>query len=159
MEAIMLGGKAVHFVGAVGTDLIFTAVRTTSNGIIGGVNYINSSDKSGIGHLKAAIEMLDIDNKVNIINAFAHELDGEDLHNSLKLALVAVENILHKIDNEIKLITKTIEEHNSLYFSYWRSLDYSANLANLKVHNSILDARLDLLLKLLQVDKRRMTTK
>ncbi len=159
MDTIILGGRVMNFVGAVGADLIFTAVRTTSDRIIASVRFINSSDKSGTCCLKVAIERLDIDSKVSIINSFTNELNGEDLSESLKLALVAVENILHKIENEIKTITNLIEEHNQLYFSYWRSLDYSGCLSNLKTHCETLDTRVDLLLKLLHVDKSRFIQK
>lgn len=153
METIILGGRAFAFAGAVGTDLIFNAVRSTSCGIINGMNYIYSSDKSGISHLKFELDKIDLLIKVNIVDSFIHELDNTKISNSVKSSLISVENILFKLKKEIDDITNLIKDHNEKWFAYWRYLDYTAYLENIKIHNNILDKRLDLLLKLLQVDQ------
>lgn len=152
MESLILGGTVIAFAGAVGTDLIISAVQTTSRGVINGINYIYSSDRTGADHIKLVLIKLDIMTKVAIINSFINELneDSEQLE-SITTSLISVENVLQNIEKEIKSVNRIINEHNQKWFASWRTIDYNHHIEAIRLYNQILDTRVDLLLKLLQI--------
>jgi hypothetical protein len=154
MELVMSGGQIVAFAGAVGADLIFSAVRTTSTSIIQGINYVYLTDKTGIIAIKQILDQLDIKSKITVINTFINELsEMHNLSQSITSALVAVESVLRSIEKEITTINTIIDEHNDKWFASYRSLDYSKHVYLIQHYNHIFDIRIDLLMKLLQVHK------
>lgn len=143
--------ETVSHATSIGTNLLIPVVKATGHGIQNSINYINSSDKTGIEHLKFELELLDINSKITIITAFLNDISSAKISESGKTALIAVENVLSKINCELMELNKRMDGHNSKWFSSYRNLDYLENLNNVKKYNLILDMRLKLLFKVLKM--------
>ena len=93
------------------------------------------------------LEELDILKKIEIVNSLFNEIEG--IGNKTKiLALNNLHEISDKIKEELQEIKKDIKYSQTLYLASWRNKPYLVKLKKLRNHCSILDNRLDLVLKL-----------
>ena len=150
MNTILLGTKALNLVSGISTELLIQTVKTTSNGIIGTIKYISSYNNIDITLLKKDLENIDLENKIIIINQFIEEIENtKNIKESIKSSIKSVHDILDKINIELESIKEDIEYHQTKYFNSWRTLCCDNKIENLKTHDSILNNRFDLLVKLL----------
>lgn len=150
MNTILLGTRALNLVSGISTELLIQTVKTTSNGIIGTIKYISSYNNIDITLLKKDLENIDLENKITIINQFIEEIENtKNIKESIKSSIKSVHDILDKINIELESIKEDIEYHQTKYFNSWRTLCCDNKIENLKTHDSILNNRFDLLVKLL----------
>ena len=150
MNTILLGTRALNLVSGISTELLIQTVKTTSNGIIGTIKYISSYNNIDITLLKKDLENIDLENKIIIINQFIEEIENtKNIKESIKSSIKSVHDILDKINIELESIKEDIEYHQTKYFNSWRTLCCDNKIENLKTHDSILNNRFDLLVKLL----------
>lgn len=150
MNTILLGTKALNLVSGISTELLIQTVKTTSNGIIETIKYISSYNNVDITLLKKDLENIDLESKIIIINQFIEEIENtKNIKESIRSSIKSVHDILDKINIELESIKEDIEHHQTKYFNSWRTLCCDNKIENLKIHNSILNNRFDLLVKLL----------
>lgn len=153
MSALLAGGgTALTIIGATGTDLLFRTITTTSSGIITALRYITSMDSPSVIEVKNDLEKLDLEDKIKIISSLVDNLENnKNIVEYIKLSLDSVINILQKISEELFQIQQLVEQHNSLYFNSYRTLNCISNITNLENHSLLFDKRIDLLIKLLSI--------
>ena len=95
------------------------------------------------------LEQLDIETKLKIIMDFINKLNKSTLTTYSNLALESIYDIIDKIENEINIIKKNIDDHNNKWFHYFRYCNNDTNINNLKNHVKILDERFNLFMKLI----------
>jgi len=103
---------------------------------------------------KNILEQLDICEKVGLINTLMKQLDNKDISDTINLSLHGLHNIIDKINKEIDLINLQIKEHKLKWLSSLRGAEYTKTVNKLVIHKKIMDERLDILLKLLNMDKK-----
>ena len=152
VENILVGGQAVSILSKVGTDLVITTLTSTTGAVCGALSYIYTSDQPGLHKVKDELEKIDLDHTVEVIRALVSEHDkNEEMKDSVKKALLGVNEVLSKIHNELMEIKKSIEKHNGKYFSSWRSFDCKCNIKTIIRHKELLDKRYKMFLELLGI--------
>ena len=124
-------------------------IGETSNGIFGLLGGISEFD---IPHINMIFEDLDIMKTIELVESLFNEKTENQnivmLSHSQVLALNNLHDINTKIQSELELIKKGIEESKDYWFKSFRTAPYHKNLENLKRYKKILDSRLDLALKI-----------
>ena len=113
----------------------------------------------GIGELlsndnfqfKEILERLDIKLKIEIINDLFEKNKEVKVSKSVNTCFDNLNSIIKKINEEIKNINKEIEIHETKWFKNFRINNVLIKIENLKRHSSILDNRLNMLIKLLNM--------
>ena len=100
---------------------------------------------------KDIISDLDLKPKIDIVNDLINKIDHQEMDNVMHKALHYLHDIIDLINKEIKEINNDITEHKKLWFHNFRQATYPSKIENLIKHNTILDRRLDLLLKIIHI--------
>ena len=152
MESIILTGKTFSVIRTLGIDVIIHTLQTTTNIIGSSISYITSIECISIATIKNKLSEIDIEKTINIIHLFIMELSNKtDIKESVKVSIISINEILQKIELELKDIKTEIEYHMSKYFSSWRSINCDNKLNNIAINTNILEKRFKLLIKLLSV--------
>ena len=136
--------------------LVFTSeilgkeiIGETSKGIFGLLTGISEFD---IPYINTIFEDLDIMKTIELVESlFKEKTESQNmimLTSTQILALNNLHDISIKIQNELELIKKGIEESKNYWFKYFRTAPYHQNLENLKRYKKILDTRFDIALKI-----------
>ena len=129
-------------------ELIAKTIGETSTSVYKSLSEIYNQNE--FNHI---LDELDLRSKIDIVSSLMSHIDNNDnMSDVLHKSLNYLHNIIDKINNEIKEICKGIEQHKLKYFYYLRTPEYSNKINNLIKHNDILNKRLDLLLKLINID-------
>lgn len=155
MQSILLGSKAIALLSITGTDIIVKALTVTTTTTLNLIKHLTSLDQPSLNQIKKDLEDLDLEKEVLVINAFIEELN-EDYYikNSVKIALENLNSILIKINEEIETIKTVVNDHNEKWFNTWRSFDCGECINNIKQHYTILEKRMDMVIKLLSIRKK-----
>ncbi len=100
---------------------------------------------------------LDIISKVKLIETLIRDINDEikvqhtKIPKSLELSIQQLNDIVEKIHTNLNNIKNGIEYHKTLWFSSFRALGYLEDIEKLKKNNSILDTRLDHLIKIIML--------
>ena len=104
-------------------------------------------------HFKELLENLDIRLKIEIINDIISKFDNKiKLHKSINICFKNLHLIIDKINTEIENINIGIEEHDKKWFKNFRANNVSIKINNLKRHSEIMDNRLNILIKLIDIN-------
>lgn len=130
-------------------NLAMTAITDTSNSIYNLVYRINGYSNNFI--LKQLDEM-DIVSKINIVEALIKQIP-ENKYKEDTPIFIALHQ-LHKIVQDIEQLLKDMElefkYHNTKWFSSWRGCNF--NLDQLKTNYIKMDKRLDMFIKILNIN-------
>ena len=135
--------------GMIGKEMYNQAIAETTHQLYSEINYLISYNDF---NFKSILENLDIINKIEIINDLLKNYDNIT-DKSIEKCVKSVIDIIHKINNEINEIKVLIEQHEEKWFYKWRSNPYSRKIENLINHSKIMDNRLDLLIKIINLSK------
>jgi hypothetical protein len=154
LGTVLLGANAATVVNKLGTDVIITAV-TTSTGAIGRVlGYITSMDHLGVEDIKKKLEDIDLEFFINVLDQLVKEQKDKKTVKSVKIALIGMNKILEEIHKELNTIKESIEYHQSKYFPSWRSFNCGYNIDSIKKHKDLLYQRYEILTDLLTIYNR-----
>ena len=131
----------------IGKQLMTQAISDASGSIYTNVSSIfNYSSK-----IDETLNLLDIKEKIKIIEEITKNIT---ISNKLiDSCILSIHDIVIYIREDLKLINIKIENHKQKYLCYWRKLDCGKLLFNLRMHSSILDKRLENLLKSINIIK------
>ena len=151
LHTVILSSKATSIVSNVGTDLIIGTITSTTSSIGNMIKYLAISTQPGVSEILDMISSLDFEFTISIIEQLVKEQEGKQINESVKKALIGVSEILEMIHNELISVKKAIENHNTKYFSGWRSFSWEGNIGTLEKHNIILSHRYKMLFDLLKI--------
>lgn len=152
MEAVVLGAKIAPVINKLGTDVVISAVTTTTSSVIRVLSYITAMDHLGTQDIKNRLVDIDLEFFITVLDQLVKEQKEKINKESVKLALVGMNNILEEIHKELNIIKETIEYHQSKYFSSWRSFsNCSYSIDSIKKHKDILHQRYEILTDLLSI--------
>ena len=128
------------------SDVVSREVISGTTGTI--YRLISGISEFDLEHVNQLLEELDLNKKIEIVESLFDNNRYEPTKKTFNIALNNLHEISEKISLELKEIKKDIEFTKTLYFKQFRSHKYMKNLENLKKHSKILDNRLDLVIKL-----------
>ena len=132
----------------IGKELIGQAIHDSTKSIYGNLTDVMNNEFT----FKELLESIDIVSKIDIVNSFMSVLDSKkNISDVLHKALNYLHEITEKINKEIVEIKKDIELHKTLWFHNFRTPIYKTKIENLIKHTKILDTRLDLIIKLINI--------
>ena len=150
----MVGGSAT----AITANVLIQAITMTVTNIYGVSLSIFSkkTNKSNIverRELEKLEKELDLIETIKIYEAWMIELcnkkkDTVDNSKVLMMAIASVQYILHEIDILFKIINNKIDYHKSRWFSWWKPLDFSYEMEEMRTLKKILDHRFTILQQL-----------
>jgi hypothetical protein len=105
-------------------------------------------DQPCMKDFKNMLEEIDLEFRIEVLDKLVKE-QTENVPISVKRALLGVNDILVKIEMELKTVKKSIENHNKKWFKSWRRFNCSCNANTLKKHNKLLMKRSQILTDLL----------
>lgn len=151
IETVVIGATATSIVGSIGTDVLIATVTTTTTSIINMIGYLTTNTQPGINDILNIIKKVDLEFTVNIIEQLVKEQEGKELSQSIKKALLGVNEILKHINTELDLIKQAIDYHHTKYFNYWRGFVWNGNISTIQNYNDILKNRYSILFELLKI--------
>tara|TARA_Y200000002_G_C22589983_1_gene624775 strand:+ start:607 stop:1038 length:432 start_codon:yes stop_codon:yes gene_type:complete len=128
------------------SDVVSREVISGTTGTI--YRLLSGISEFDLEHVNQLLEELDLNKKIEIVESLFDNNRYEPTKKTFNIALNNLHEISEKISLELKEIKKDIEYTKTLYFKQFRSHKYMKNLENLKKHSKILDNRLDLVIKL-----------
>ena len=145
--------KVIPFLATISTNFAIDSVKNSTKSILNLSHYIISSDKPQYTQVKSELESLDIYNSVCIIyELVAEQKINDKLQNSTKRAIISVNDILSKIEDELNTIKNAMVKHEKKYFNKWRQFDCSINIETIKKHEKVLFKRYKLLRDIIMVN-------
>lgn len=151
IETALIGSKVAILASTVGTDILIKTVTNTTSSIVSMTGYLMTSSQPGINEIVSTLKKIDLEFTVGIIEELVKEQEGKDLEDSVKKAMLGVNETLSLIHQELDSMKQAIEYHNTKYFSGWRSFSWTGNINNIKDHNEILKNRYTILFDLLKI--------
>jgi hypothetical protein len=107
------------------------------------------------------IASFDIISKVKLIETIIRDVNDEikvqntEIPKSMELSIQQLNDIIDKIHKNLNNIKDGIEYHKTLWFSSFRSIGYLEEVEKLKKNNVILDTRLDQLIKIIMLFRKK----
>lgn len=150
----LLSGKAASIVSTVSTDLIIGTITTSTKAIGSMLTYLASSEQNGIKDVISIIKSTDLEFTISIIEQVVKEQENKTLPDSVKKALIGVNDILDMIHKELDNIKNAVEYHNTKYFNTWRSFSCDCNMETIKSHNELLNHRYSILIELIKINNK-----
>ena len=126
----------------------------TTKGMLNKIWDIMNEDHPDLVEIAAP---LDIISKVKLIETLIRDINDEikvqhiEIPKSLELSIQQLNDIIDRIHKNLNNIKNGIEYHKTLWFSSFRSIGYLEEVEKLKKNNSILDTRLDHLIKIIML--------
>lgn len=118
-------------------------------------NILSNNSLPEIVLIKEKLESMDLENKLEIIHSLIIDLRESNLKEYHKKAIENLNQLVDKIKVELDDVNQKINYHLTKYLYSWRALDLNNNILNIQHHNNILDKRLNLLFKLLNINYQR----
>jgi len=148
MEPFIVGTKVLSIMG---TDIIIKGLTATTSSIGSLMKNIYSYDKPGADEVKKQLDEIDLQYMINIMEELVKECSRDDLPISVKKSIEGVTYILDKIDDELRDINESINEHKKKYFNRWRGFNCKYSINSIKYHKNLLDQRYKILIDLLMI--------
>jgi hypothetical protein len=93
------------------------------------------------------LDELDVDARLRVVFSLIKAADRETAPEAVKIALSEVRDAIDNITSELKLIHEEFRAHQERWFASFRSPRVKGLIANLRIKMSILDRRVELLIK------------
>jgi len=136
----------------IGKEMFAQALTESTKSIYSEIGFLlNYKDYN----FKELLENLDINNKIEIITSLITDLeyDNKMYSDTCKKNIHSLIDIINKIKNEIKEIKNDIEQHEQKWFYKYRSNTYNNKINNLVNHTKIMENRLDIFIKIINLNK------
>jgi len=142
-------------IGVVTIGSIVSSITTVSSNIYSLVLNIKVSKHIHNNDIVNILTKTDVVTTIKLLQAVMTEIPEHNINClSIVMSLKYVQDIIEKIDNELKDLHEKIEYNKNLYFmTNWRSHDLKDNLDSLEQLIVILDRRKDNLFKVLDTFK------
>ena len=139
----------------IGRQIMTQAISDASSNIYhslsGLIYYSNDVD--------SVISELDLGNKIKILEQLSKTLHNHKTNNVLvDMALEHMHDMIIRIREDLKIISHKVKKHKNKYFNRWRSVNCKKELDILNRHSKILDKRMELLFKSLEIDNKGIIT-
>lgn len=128
----------------IGRQIVTQAISDASNSIYHSITglVLYSDDVNGI------LSELDLGSKIKILEELLKCLSNYKKKNSIiDMTLEQLHDMVLQIKRDLHIISEKLKNHNEKWFSNYRKVNCKKELAKLKIHSKILDNRLELFFK------------
>lgn len=147
MESLLVG-KAFVLLGNVMISNTITNMISNINEITTCFKSMKSTDAEKILY---ELETLDIFATLNVIESLMRNINYNNP--TIEICINNLKEIINKILIEVDTLHTMTNYNKSLwFFQSWRSYDYNNNFKNLSTYKKVLDNRLDLFIKMVQIN-------
>jgi hypothetical protein len=133
----------------IGNDLMTKAISDSANTIY---NLLYGLVEFQDPVLERTLEELDVKEQVRTVETLIRNLQKPRISESINLCLEQLHEIICRIREDLKQISRNMEIHKTRWLYTYRPVDNRIQIANLKKHKSILDQRLDMFMKVFRVE-------
>jgi hypothetical protein len=144
---IIATGKIVSRL--IGNDIVIYAITDVASSIYNILYGIQDINDDILGNF---IKQIDIKAQIKTIECLIKNIDPRLKTISLNMSLYQLHEIILMIREDLKNISQKYLEHQMKWFKFVRYLDLQPEFNLLKEHNNILDKRLDMFMKVFQVE-------
>ena len=150
ITSVILGARTLSFMNTLGIEVIGKTMSVTTSSIGSLVSHFMKINQPDITDFKRTLEEIDLEFKISVLEELVKEQNGTTPV-SVKKALFGVNDVLVKIDAELKTIKEAFEYHQTKYFNSWRRFDCSCNTDTIRKHGRLLDDRSKVFTDLLKI--------
>lgn len=151
VATLTLSPRATTIVNVLSTNLIVNTIATSVSSIYQIINYLVQTKSANTNDILNVITEIDLEFTINIIEELINEHQNEELHESIKKTLCAINEILEQIHEILNSVRHAIDVHNSKYLNGWRKFYWDGDIETIKKYNSILKHRYSILFELLKI--------
>jgi hypothetical protein len=154
MAMFLTSTLAFGVISGASVNFLAQAVSSTISSIVKTVRYVTGTDSPGMQDVVNEIAAIDIEFTIGVLGEFIKESQVEtSKYESVKKALMGVQEILESIDKELQIIYEAMELHRLKYVNSIRTFKCKCNIENLKNSKSKLLDRYNVLTNLLKIYK------
>jgi hypothetical protein len=158
---VVAGISMLSAVSATGTVFLVRTLTNTIDSIctyVGRIAVLNHPAIIEINKILVDIDLkFTIDVVREVVRQYGAQYDKQQANQvenlALHKALIGVNDILEKIEGDLKIVVDAINYHATKYFSQWRSIGCSYSMETIIKNKQILDARYNILVDLLKLNK------
>ena len=133
----------------IGNDIMTKAISDSAGTIYNLLyGFIDISDPL----LEQTIDTLDVKEQIRSVETMITQITSHHDSKSVQLSLEQLHEIICRIREDLKQIRDNHTAHRERYFYQYRKPDNSVQIANLRKHKQILDQRLDMFMRVIQVE-------
>lgn len=136
----------------IGNDLMTKAISDSANTIY---NILYGLVEFQDPLLERTLEELDVKEQVRIVETLIRNLQKTRISESINVCLEQLHEIICRIREDLKQISKNMEIHKQRWLYTYRPVDNKLQINNLKKHKNVLDQRLDMFMKVFRVESPR----
>lgn len=130
----------------IGKEMVSRAIMDSSQSIYNSIYLLFKNPE-----LKIILEELDIEAQIKIAEMLVKEIP--EINNSVHLALNHLHQSIVAIKDDLEKINYRIERHKLKWFNDYRSVNFKGYIKKLKKDYLILEKRLHILIKVLEVTR------
>jgi len=146
-SALIYTGQIVSTL--IGNDIMTKAISDSAGSIYHLLyGFIDISDPL----LEKTIDELDVNAQIRSVETMLTQITSDHDSKSIQLSLEQLHEIICRIREDLKQIKENHENHKLKYFYRYRRPDNSLQITNLRKHKQILDQRLDMFMRVVQVE-------
>ena len=125
--------------------ILINSISLSSSLLTGIYNLISTTKDTD---LRKILLISDIINDITVIKSFIEEIEEKNQNKTLLVCINNLNDTLEQLEKIINSINKKFEEHNNLWFSYFRSYDITSEKENIIFLSGQLKHRFELLIKI-----------
>lgn len=146
-SAIIYTGRIMGSI--IGNDIVTKAISEVTLSIY---NILYNLIDINHPELDKLLETMDIKAQVQTLDSMIRSIDQNNYSKTMEISLHQLHEIICRIRKDLKLISRKHIEHKTYWISYLKKCDISLEMQSLKNNKNILDKRLDMFMKVLQVE-------
>lgn len=133
----------------INSEILTKVISVTINNISNSLSLMSTSGNSTemIRKYYEEVETLDIEIRLKLVNNWLHGVNTNKIkqNSSLDIIYRGISDACHKISKIIEIINNKINQYNTLWFKYWRSIQLEKEIISLKKISMILNERIALI--------------
>ena len=134
----------------IGSDILTKAISDSAGTIY---NLLYGLVDNGDPELDRVLDELDVHAQMKCVDSLTQTLDSNTITKTLHLCLEQLHEIICRIREDLRQIRSNMEIHRNRYFSSYRRPQNIDQIQNLRRHKHTLDLRMDMLIKVIQIEQ------
>lgn len=133
----------------IGSDILTKAISESSSTIY---NLLYGLVDNGDPELERVLEELDVFAQMRCVESVTKYQGGAPITSARTICLEQLHEIICRIREDLRQINGNLELHKQKYFASYRNPHNSVEIKNLRGHKRILDQRLEMFMKVVQIE-------
>jgi hypothetical protein len=150
-SALIYTGQIVSTL--IGNDIMTKAISDSASTIYNLLyGFVDISDPL----LEQTLDELDVKEQIRSVENIITQVTSDHDSSAVQISLEQLHEIICRIREDLRQIKDNHDYHKQRYFYQYRRPDNRVQINNLKKHKTILDQRLDMLMRVFQIESQRL---